>query len=108
VQKDAYDNEYDVQFNLWSLITSVYDFHLTFNSDMLNVFSWWRAGYLVSVATNANSLPSVYDVSDIYVLAGLNSSSYKPSPVISINNTYNFLVLMYHSSGAVLTILAGT
>ena len=108
VQKDAYDNEYDVQFDLWSLITSVHDFHLTFNSDILNVFSWWRAAYLVSLATNANSLPNVYDISDIYVLAGLNSSSYKPSPVVSINNTYDFPESLYHSSDTVLTHLAET
>ena len=107
VQKDAYASEYDVQFDLWSLIISAYDFHVTFNSDILNVFSWARTVDLISVATDPNSLPSAYVASDIFVLSGLNSSSYTPSPVVSINNTYGFPML-YRSYSAPLTLLAGT
>lgn len=87
VQNDAYDSEYDVQLDLYDLLTSAYDFHLIYVADIMNVFNWWRTSYLVSVSVDGTSLPNVYDSADLAALAGINGSSYKPSPIVQINDT---------------------
>ena len=87
VQSGSYDSEYDVQLDLYDVLTSAYDFHLIYKPDILSVFSWSRESYLISVSTDGVSLPNVYDNMDLFALAGLNSSTYKPSPVVKINNT---------------------
>lgn len=87
LENDQYANEYDLQFDFWSLVTSAYDFHLVYRPDILSVFTWRREAYLVSVSTDGTSLPNVYDSIDLYALDKVNGTSYKASPVVQINNT---------------------
>jgi hypothetical protein len=60
LQGGEYSCEYDLQMDVYDLITSVYDFHLTYEIDILyNVFIWVRSASLVSVSKDGTSLPDV-------------------------------------------------
>lgn len=87
LQSGGYSSEYDVQLDLYNLITSAYDFHLVYQSDIMEIFAWLRPVDLVSVSVDGTSLPNIYNALDVGALAGSNGTSYKPSPVVQINNT---------------------
>jgi hypothetical protein len=87
LQNDVYTSEYDAQLELYNLITAAYDFHLVYRADILSVFTWERAGSLISVSTDGTSLPNIYDASDIVSLAQINGTMFKTSPVVQINDT---------------------
>ena len=89
LRSGGYKSEYDVQFEIWELLASAHDFHLVYIPDILeNVFSWVRPVNIISVSLDGTSLPEVYDVSDVIALnGGLNGTTYKPSPVVKINDT---------------------
>ena len=59
-QSGGYSCEYDLQLDISNLITSAYDFHLTYSVDIINnVFGWTRSASLVSVSKDGTSLPDV-------------------------------------------------
>ncbi|KAK5714801.1 hypothetical protein LTR17_017048 [Elasticomyces elasticus] len=87
VEAGAYKSDFDVQMDLYNLITSTYDFHFNWVPDLVSVFSWTRKGSLVSLSSDGLSLPEVYDARDVPTLSHSNSSSsdYTPSVVTQIN-----------------------
>jgi hypothetical protein len=83
----GYSNEYDFQLDLNQLFNRAYDNHLTWQPDILaGVMQFQRpAGTeLVSVSSDGNKLPEVYAYRDLEI-ARSNNSSFKPSPLRTIN-----------------------
>ncbi|KAK5690067.1 hypothetical protein LTR97_012552 [Elasticomyces elasticus] len=87
VQAGAYKSDYDVQLDLYKLVTSAYDFHFNWVPDLVDVFGWMREGRLMSLSSDSVSLPEVYDFRDLHAFGPHNfsSSSYTPSAVTHIN-----------------------
>ncbi|KAK3618254.1 hypothetical protein LTR56_003843 [Elasticomyces elasticus] len=87
VQAGAYKSDYDVQLDLYKLVTSAYDFHFNWVPDLVDVFGWMREGKLISLSSDSVSLPEVYDFQDLHAFGPHNfsSSSYTPSAVTNIN-----------------------
>jgi hypothetical protein len=87
LEAGEYDGEMSVQQELYDLVTSAYDFHFVYSPDILNVFTWQRTVELLSVSPDGQSLPDIYAVQDISVLANATGSDYRPSAVTQINGT---------------------
>ena len=97
LQSDFYTNEYDFQVDIFKLVNAAYDGHFVYAPDITLIFSYVRLNssnfvnglpdlfQLYSVSPDGIGLPSVYGFQDQVALAGLNSSTYKPSPIIQIN-----------------------
>lgn len=57
---DGYSNEWEFHVEVWELITSAYDFHMTYTPDILTKVAFWtRGAQLVSVSLDGSSLPNV-------------------------------------------------
>ncbi|KAF2122064.1 hypothetical protein BDV96DRAFT_136935 [Lophiotrema nucula] len=83
---DGYKSEYDFQSDVNTLLNRAYDNHLTWQPDILaGVMQFQRpAGTeLVSVSADGQSIPEIYSYRD-WQLAK-NDSSFKPSPIRTIN-----------------------
>ncbi|KAF2007965.1 hypothetical protein P154DRAFT_453317, partial [Amniculicola lignicola CBS 123094] len=86
VASGGYRSEYDFQLDLNTLFNRAYDNHLSWNSDILaGVMQFQRpAGTeLVSVSADGQALPQIYSYRDL--LIAKNNTSFKPSPLRSIN-----------------------
>ncbi|KAF7589525.1 hypothetical protein BBP40_004190 [Aspergillus hancockii] len=83
VQASAYDGEYDFQADLFKAFNLAHDGHFRFFPDLLTkALTFNRNVGLVSVSLNGKDTPGIYVHSDI---ATTGQSSFKPSPVVSIN-----------------------
>ncbi|KAF2444240.1 peptidase S41 family protein [Karstenula rhodostoma CBS 690.94] len=83
---NGFDSEYDFQLELNKLFTRAYDNHLAWQPDILaGVMQFQRpAGTeLVSVSSDGNQLPEIYAYRDLGLAK--NNTSFKPSPVRTIN-----------------------
>ena len=61
VTKDVYPGEHAFQMDLWNLITSAHDGHLSWQGDVLSAAIVYQVGWkLVSVSEDGKALPSVY------------------------------------------------
>lgn len=86
LSSNGYKNEYDFQMDLNRLFVRAYDNHLTWQPDILaSVMQFQRpvGSELVSVSSDGNELPEIYAYQDILLSKG--NSSFKPSPVRTIN-----------------------
>lgn len=83
LQNGYYKNEYDFQYDIWSVVASSHDFHEVYAIDIITVFNWQREHQLVSLSTDGIELPSIYVYSDI---VASNGSGTTPSPVVKIND----------------------
>lgn len=82
----GFNSEYDFQVQLNELFTRAYDNHLAWQPDILaGVLQFQRpAGTeLVSVSTDGTQLPEIFAFRDLEL--ALNDTSFKPSPVRTIN-----------------------
>lgn len=87
LESNGFNNEYDFQLELNKLFTRAYDNHLTWQPDILaGVMQFQRpAGTeLVSVSSDGNQLPEIFNYRDIALAK--SDSSFKPSPIRTINN----------------------
>ncbi|KAF2704121.1 hypothetical protein K504DRAFT_390754 [Pleomassaria siparia CBS 279.74] len=82
----GYRNEYEFQSDLSTLFNRAYDNHLGWQPDILaGVMQFQRpAGTeLVSVSADGTSLPEIYSYRDL--MLAKNNTSFKPSPIRTIN-----------------------
>ncbi|KAF2724234.1 hypothetical protein K431DRAFT_218178 [Polychaeton citri CBS 116435] len=85
---EAYNNEYDFQLDLYSLIASAYDGHFAFRADIVNNVFGWIIGdrlELVSVSNDSVSLPEIYTYDDILTALSGNSTTRGPSAIMRID-----------------------
>lgn len=61
LQAGGYGSDYDVQLDLYKLVSSTYDFHFNWVPDLVGAFAWNRQGALISVSSDGLSLPDIYD-----------------------------------------------
>lgn len=83
---NGFASEYDFQLELSKLFTRAYDNHLAWQPDILaSVMQFQRpAGTeLVSVSSDGSQLPEIYSYRDVQLAK--NDTSFKPSPVRTIN-----------------------
>ncbi|KAJ9636107.1 hypothetical protein H2204_005604 [Knufia peltigerae] len=89
-----YESEYDMQVDIFSLLSSAHDGHLSWLGDLLAVFEFLRGGAdnlgLVSVSMDGKEVPQVYLASDLIsnnaaVTKVQPVTGYIPSPVESID-----------------------
>ncbi|KAF2717178.1 hypothetical protein K431DRAFT_204161, partial [Polychaeton citri CBS 116435] len=78
---DYYSNEYDVQLDIFRIVSSGYDGHLVYIPDIMRVFTFVRNISLVSISEDGVSLPDVYQFTDIAAL--INGDDV--SPIARIN-----------------------
>ncbi|KAF2003013.1 hypothetical protein P154DRAFT_429470 [Amniculicola lignicola CBS 123094] len=92
VEKEEYDDEYTIMFDLSMALQKTYDFHFGFSADILNVFSFRRGNIgrglkdefaLASVSTDGKALPKLYNYYDIMFN---QSEGWLASPISEINN----------------------
>lgn len=97
LQSGTYDNEYDFQLDIFKLLSSAYDGHLSYVPDIVGVFifdrlqsremrddgsrDWYS---IFSVSSDGNNLPEVYAYKDAAALRD-NSPDYDPSPLTEID-----------------------
>ena len=55
-----YKTQYDLEYDTAQIVSSAYDRHLAFSSFLLNLFSFRRKDFLVSVSTDGVQIPKVY------------------------------------------------
>ena len=62
ITSNAYKGEYAFQVDLYNLINSAHDDHLSFTGDTFSAFSWQRGTdiALVSVSEDGQALPKIY------------------------------------------------
>lgn len=83
---NGFNSEYDFQLELNKLFTRAYDNHLTWQPDILaSVMQFQRpAGTeLISVSSDGTQIPEIYAYRDMQLAK--NNTSFKPSPVRTIN-----------------------
>lgn len=86
ITSGGYSNEYDFQLDLNQLFNRAYDNHLTWQPDILaGVLQFQRPSgtELVSVSSDGNALPEIFAYRDLELAK--NDSSFKPSPLRTIN-----------------------
>ncbi|MCJ1432440.1 hypothetical protein MMC27_001796 [Xylographa pallens] len=86
VTKEQYSGEFAFQLDLWNLINSAHDGHLTWVGDVLQSALVFQLGWnLVSVSSDGISKPSIFMLEDVLLRQGQSSLGYTPSPVVDIN-----------------------
>lgn len=81
----GYASEYDFELETYNLIVSAGDGHLTYLPILPTTFTYSRNVSLVSVSTDGITPPKIYVRSDIKSNLTDTSSSFKISPVSSVN-----------------------
>ncbi|KAF2005034.1 hypothetical protein P154DRAFT_530723 [Amniculicola lignicola CBS 123094] len=93
VEKDEYEDEYTIMFDLYMAVRKGYDFHFQFMPDILRVFTFNIGNIdtvmdddfaLVSVSTDGRVLPKLYNYYDII---RNETEGWLASPIIEINDT---------------------
>ena len=84
-----YENEYDFQLALYSLLTKARDGHLNYPIDIVTVFSFHRPMDLLSLSVDGISLPQIYAYPDLAALQSnsTGASGYAASPIYAIQDT---------------------
>ncbi|KAL9121300.1 MAG: hypothetical protein Q9187_002143 [Circinaria calcarea] len=86
VQSGNYGGEYAFQLDLWDLLNSAHDSHLSWVGDTLqSALTFVVPFQLVSVSNDGRALPSIYLLEDIRLRPGQTRLPYTPSPVKTIN-----------------------
>ncbi|EXJ78245.1 hypothetical protein A1O3_09406 [Capronia epimyces CBS 606.96] len=89
VQQEGYDSEYDMQADIFALLTAARDRHLLWFGDLMGTFTFKRPASLVAVSSDGEQTPQVYISSDLVFADNRGSfvpvTGYTPSPVESIN-----------------------
>jgi hypothetical protein len=83
---DGYKNEYEFQLDLNTLFNRAYDNHLSWQPDILaGVMQFQRptGTELVSISADGVALPEIYSYRDL--ILAKNSTTFKPSPIRTIN-----------------------
>ncbi|KAL6712713.1 hypothetical protein ACLMJK_009735 [Lecanora helva] len=82
IENGKYTNEYDIEIDLFSLISSANDSHLSYVPYLHWLFTYHRGLNLVSVSLDGHQLPKIYVLSDI---KSLSNGTINFSPVSAYN-----------------------
>lgn len=80
-----YDNDYDVQLDLYRVVMSAYDGHFGYQAEIISVFSFDRASPIYSISDDGIALPNIYLGHDIHYLRANASDDGTVSPIVQIN-----------------------
>lgn len=65
VEEGVYDNQYDFDVAMQSIIVGVHDGHFSLNMGVYGLFSWLLPDTIVSVSSDGQEIPEVYAYSDV-------------------------------------------
>ncbi|KAK5117003.1 hypothetical protein LTR62_006724 [Meristemomyces frigidus] len=93
IDSDGFENEYQFEAALQSLLYSTHDAHVSFVAGVLSSFSFGSLNGLTSVSVDGVAPPKVYFTDDLLLNQTDPNTSWEPSAVALINgtNVYEYL-----------------
>ncbi|EXJ74024.1 uncharacterized protein A1O5_02318 [Cladophialophora psammophila CBS 110553] len=87
VEAGAYESEYDMQVDIFALLTAARDGHLSWNGDLMGAFMFRRGAALAAVSSDGEEIPQATGDLTVQDATGKRGpvTGYAPSPVKSID-----------------------
>lgn len=89
VEDGLYENQYDFDIALQSIIVGVHDGHFSLSTGVYGLFSWILPDSIVSVSSDGEEIPKVFAFSDVYL--GLEGDDISPIIEIEGENVFTYL-----------------